>query len=433
MEIKQSRGSPCSFCISRPKCLTLQQKTKTMKPEDIQIDAYDYPLPPERIARHPLAERDRCLLLTCGRTGAPATHIFNELPGLLPDRAVLVYNNTRVINARLRFTKSTGARIEIFCLEPESPADYAQNFAATGRCRWTCLVGNSKKWKDGPLEARLDIGGRSVTLTASRASDAGASQVIEFAWDGGCTFSEVIQGAGEIPIPPYLNRGTEQSDSTDYQTVYSHIEGSVAAPTAGLHFTPGVLDAIDARGIERLEVTLHVGAGTFQPVKSASIGDHPMHSEFIAVDRATVARLKAAIEAGRPVIAVGTTSVRTLESLYHIGCLLAAHEWSGEVPQWYPYADGHPRLEAAEALEHVLLYLESTDSGTLVASTRIIIAPGYEYKIVSGMVTNFHQPRSTLLLLVSAFLGGDRWRAVYDYALAGGYRFLSYGDACLFI
>lgn len=404
-----------------------------MKPEEIKIDAFDYPLPPERIARHPLAERDSCLLLACGREGTPATHIFSELPALLPADSVLVCNNTRVINARLRFSKSTGARIEIFCLEPDAPADYAQNFASTGCCRWNCLVGNSKKWKDGPLETQLEIGARTVTLRAVRASEAGASQVIEFNWDGGCTFSEVIAAAGEIPIPPYLNRGTEQSDATDYQTVYSHIEGSVAAPTAGLHFTPAVLDAISARGIERLEVTLHVGAGTFQPVKSAEIGGHPMHSEFIAVDRATLARLLDAVDAGRRVIAVGTTSVRTLESLYHIGCLMASGKWTGEVPQWYPYSDTHPQLSVSEALAEILRHLDAGASDALVASTRIIIAPGYTYKIVGGMVTNFHQPRSTLLLLVSAFLGGDRWREVYDYALAGDYRFLSYGDACLFL
>lgn len=404
-----------------------------MKPEEIKIDAFDYPLPPERIARHPLAERDSCLLLACGREGTPATHIFSELPALLPADSVLVCNNTRVINARLRFSKSTGARIEIFCLEPDAPADYAQNFASIGCCRWNCLVGNSKKWKDGPLETQLEIGARTVTLRAVRASEAGASQVIEFTWDGGCTFSEVIAAAGEIPIPPYLNRGTEQSDATDYQTVYSHIEGSVAAPTAGLHFTPAVLDAISARGIERLEVTLHVGAGTFQPVKSAEIGGHPMHSEFIAVDRATLARLLDAVDAGRRIIAVGTTSVRTLESLYHIGCLMGAGKWTGEVPQWYPYSDTHPQPSASEALTEILRHLDADASDALVASTRIIIAPGYTYKIVGGMVTNFHQPRSTLLLLVSAFLGGDRWRQVYDYALAGDYRFLSYGDACLFL
>lgn len=404
-----------------------------MKPEDIQIDAYDYALPDERIARHPLAERDKCLLLTCSRDGEPATHIFSELPELLPADAVLVYNNTRVINARLRFAKATGARIEIFCLEPESPADYAQNFASTAGCRWTCLVGNSKRWKDGTLEARLNIDGHAVTLRASRASSAGASQVIEFTWDGGYSFSEVIAAAGEIPIPPYLNRSTEQSDTTDYQTVYSHIEGSVAAPTAGLHFTPEVLAGIDARGIERLEVTLHVGAGTFQPVKSASIGEHPMHSEFIAVDRAMIERLKAAIDAGKRVVAVGTTSVRTLESLYQIGCLLRAGEWHGEVPQWYPYSASHPQLSASDALAEVLSHLEAEGADSLIASTKVIIAPGYTYRVVSGMVTNFHQPRSTLLLLVSAFLGGDRWRSVYDYALSGNYRFLSYGDACLLL
>lgn len=402
-----------------------------MEPKQISIDAYDYPLPQERIAVHPLAERDKCKLLVYKQGKEPQTHVFDELGALLPQDAVLVYNNTRVINARLRFTKDTGARIEIFCLEPEQPRDYAQNFARTSSCSWQCLVGNSKRWKDGPLTAHLNIGGQEVTLTATRRAD--EPNIIRFDWTGNLPFADIIAAAGEIPIPPYLNRSTEQSDTTDYQTVFSHIDGSVAAPTAGLHFTDAVLDDISSRGIERLEVTLHVGAGTFQPVKSESIGEHPMHSEFIVVERHTIERLLAAEQSGRPVIAVGTTSVRTLESLYHAGCLIKTGAWTGEVPQWYPYEELHPDLTVGEALQCLLDYLESEGADAFVATTRIIIAPGYKYRVVKGMVTNFHQPRSTLLLLVSAFVGDPRWREIYDYALNEGYRFLSYGDACLFI
>ncbi len=276
----------------------------------------------------------------------------------------------------------------------------------------------------------LDIDGMTVTLTATRESREGNASVISFSWDNSdVTFSQIISAAGEIPIPPYLNRDTEPSDSSDYQTVFSHIDGSVAAPTAGLHFTDAVLRDIDAAGMERRELTLHVGAGTFQPVKSDSIGEHDMHSEFIAVSRDLIMELAAT---DRPVIAVGTTSVRTLESLYHIGCLVSSGKWNGEVPQWYPYNADHPHLSRGEALSALTAWLDSTGSKTLLASTRIIIAPGYDFKIVNGIVTNFHQPKSTLLLLVSAFIGGD-WRPMYDFALDGDYRFLSYGDASLLL
>ncbi len=398
---------------------------------DIRIEDYDYPLPEERIAVHPLQERDSCKLLVRSGDGALSTRVFRELPGLLPSRSMLIYNNTRVINARLRFRKpGGGASIEIFCLEPVSPADYAVNFASDRSCSWLCFVGNSKRWKSGDLIMPLEIDGASVTLTATRESRQGNASVIRFSWDNPTvTFSRIISAAGVIPIPPYLNRETEPSDSNDYQTVFSHIDGSVAAPTAGLHFTDEVLHAIDKAGMQRRELTLHVGAGTFQPVKSDSIGGHDMHSEFIAVSRDLIAELAVT---DRPVIAVGTTSVRTLESLYYIGCLIHAGEWTGEVPQWYPYDDARPRLSRKEALEAVVAALDSDGSSTLIASTRIIIAPGYDFKVVEGIVTNFHQPKSTLLLLVSAFIGGG-WREMYDYALAGDYRFLSYGDASLLL
>lgn len=392
--------------------------------QHISISAFDYPLPQEKIATHPLAERDQCKLLQISANGGLSEHIFAELPALLPANALLIYNNTRVINARLRFYKETGAAIEIFCLEPVLPADYAVNFASTGSCRWLCLVGNSKKWKEGPLSMLLE----GATLTATRISQAGNAFVIEFAWDkAGMTFASVIEEAGQIPVPPYLNRDTEESDSTDYQTIYSRIAGSVAAPTAGLHFTEKVLADIDARGIGRRELTLHVGAGTFQPVKNDDVADHVMHSEFISVPLGLIEEL-AAID--RHIFAVGTTSVRTLESLYHIGRMMAEGTWTGEVPQWYPYSESHPALSRREALECVAAYLRREGLPALVASTRIMIAPPYQYKVVEGIVTNFHQPKSTLLLLVSAFVG-DAWRAAYDYALSHDFRFLSYGDACL--
>ena len=407
------------------------RKYAPMNPRDIKIEDYAYPLPDERIAKHPLAERDACRLLVFDKDGI-SDHIFKELPELLPDNAMLVYNNTRVINARLRFNKSTGALIEIFCLEPHEPSDYNLAFAAHGACAWQCLVGNSKKWKDGALETYVKTGVGSTRLRAIRCPipmSPDRSQTIAFEWDNpSISFSDIISAIGEIPIPPYLNRRSEESDATDYQTVYSRLEGSVAAPTAGLHFTPELLKAIDRRGIERREVTLHVGAGTFRPVKSDSIGDHDMHSETIAVSRAFIADIAEAV-GRRPIVAVGTTSVRTLESLYHIGCLMASGQWDGELPQWTPYS--MTEMPVSDALNSITAHLDKSGEETLLARTRIIIAPGYRYRIVDAMVTNFHQPQSTLLLLVSAFIG-ESWREIYRHALDTDYRFLSYGDACLF-
>lgn len=400
-----------------------------MTPKDIEIEEYNYPLPDERIARHPLEQRDSCLLLVKSPRGL-SDHRFSELPALLPPGAMLIYNNTRVINARLRFAKESGAMIEVFCLEPTAPADYAVSFASGGAqgVEWLCFVGNSKRWKQGPLRGvvRLD-NGAEIILTAERIEKRDNASVVRFTWDGDATFASVIAAAGELPIPPYLNRKTETADLRDYQTVFSTIDGSVAAPTAGLHFTPELLRAIDSAGMKRRQLTLHVGAGTFQPVKSERIGDHAMHSEFIAVERALIEEL-ARKEA--PVIAVGTTSVRTLESLYHLGCRAAMGLPTGELPQWYPYASEHPRLPLQEALEALL---KAFDGPVFMAQTRVIIAPGYQYKVVDGIITNFHQPCSTLLLLVSAFVGED-WKEIYQHALANpAYRFLSYGDACLLL
>ena len=402
----------------------------------LRIADYDYPLPDERIAKHPLAQREQCKLLyyKCGQPIEERR--FWEVPSLLPERSTLIYNNTRVINARLRFRKETGSTIEIFCLEPVMPRDYEQIFQTTGHCVWQCLVGNSKRWKQGPLTQTVTIDGREVTLSATRGQQRGNAWEIAFDWEGAmaqCTFADVLQAIGEIPIPPYLNRGTEQSDTTDYQTVYSHIDGSVAAPTAGLHFTDGVLHECDQRGIARREITLHVGAGTFQPVKSEHIGDHPMHYEFISVPRNVILDI---INASGPIIAVGTTSVRTLESLYYIGQILEDHPDADEealiVTQWMPYTTPC-QIPTRKALQNIVDYLDRHHADTYMGSTQLMIAPGFQYRIVNGMITNFHQPQSTLLLLVAAFVGNDHWRTMYDYAMAHDFRFLSYGDAQLLL
>lgn len=394
----------------------------------IDMTDFMYPLPDSRIAKHPLKQRDACKLLVADINGIK-DEIFSNLPTLLPDDALLVYNNTRVINARVRMHKATGAAIEIFCLDPVAPADYERNFAAREHVTWNCLVGNSKRWKDGALSRVLSIEGRDVTLTATRTQGANSTWDVTFSWDdSSLTFADIISAAGVIPIPPYLNRNTEESDAEDYQTVFSRIDGSVAAPTAGLHFTDEVLRAIDARGIERANVTLHVGAGTFQPVSASTIGGHPMHSELIVVERQLIENLA---NTKRRVFAVGTTSVRTLESLYHMGVMAKRSEFSGELPQWY-WLDNPSDMSVKEALDALISFMDAKHTDRLVASTRICIAPGYRYRIVNGLITNFHQPGSTLLLLVSAMIG-DTWRNVYEHALQNDYRFLSYGDACLFI
>ncbi len=400
----------------------------------IKISAYDYPLPEERIARFPLPVRDQSKLLVY-RHGEVTEDIFSALPAYLDPGELMVFNNTKVIRARLHFRKDTGALIEVFCLEPAFPTDYALNFQQTGGCSWLCLIGNLKRWKEGTLHRSFALKGKTVTLSATRGDGAGTAHRIDFAWDDTeASFADILEAAGELPIPPYLNRATQESDMETYQTVYSKIEGSVAAPTAGLHFTEEVLAALDRRGIDCEELTLHVGAGTFKPVKSEEIAEHEMHAEHIAVHRSTIAKLLAR---GGQAVAVGTTSVRSLESLYYIGILLHRYpdakveEW--HVSQWIPYEnDGMPVLSPAEALQHVADYMDRNGLDTLHAVTQIIIAPGYAYKIVKKMVTNFHQPKSTLLLLVSAFVNGD-WRKIYDYALAHDFRFLSYGDSSLLI
>ena len=407
-----------------------------MEPKHIQIKDYNYPLPDERIAKFPLAERDTSKLLVYQQGNISQDH-FRSLPDYLPQGALMIFNNTRVVRARLHFRKSTptqnenslGALIEIFILEPALPVEYQENFLSRGKCSWYCMVGNLKKWKTGALHQEICIGQERVTLSASRVGTHGTSHEIEFSWNSNHTWAEVLEATGELPIPPYLNRNTEQSDLTTYQTVYSKIKGSVAAPTAGLHFTPEVLSALDAHGINREEVTLHVGAGTFKPVKSEEIGDHDMHTEHIAVRRETIEKL---IRYEGKAIAVGTTSVRTLESLYYMGILAMQGKEDLHVEQWMPYESDTKGIDTCQALSALLEYMDKRNIDVLHSSTQIIIAPGYDFHIVRVMITNFHQPQSTLLLLVSAFVKGD-WHSIYDYALANDFRFLSYGDSSILI
>ncbi len=404
----------------------------TIKAQQISVNDYDYELPDERIAKFPLPRRDESKLLLY-RDGEVSESVFKHIADYLPEGALMVFNNTRVIRARLLFQRATGAHIEVFCLDPNEPHDYETVFQQTETCCWTCLVGNAKKWKEPVLRRDITIGDKHVTLSATRMESHGETHKIRFSWDGGYSFAEVLEAAGELPIPPYLHRKTQESDLKTYQTVYSKVKGSVAAPTAGLHFTPEVLAELDKRGFMREELTLHVGAGTFKPVKSETIEGHEMHTEYISVRRSTIEHL---MQHAGPIIAVGTTSVRTLESLYYIGVKIAANpEASGEelvVPQWMPYEEENNRLSMKEALMNILNHLDRHHLDTLVTATQIIIVPGYRFKLVKGIVTNFHQPKSTLLLLISAFVKGD-WKRIYNYAMSHDFRFLSYGDSSLLL
>ncbi|TGY09112.1 S-adenosylmethionine:tRNA ribosyltransferase-isomerase [Bacteroides muris (ex Afrizal et al. 2022)] len=404
-------------------------------PKHIRISEFNYPLPDERIAKFPLPVRDQSKLLLY-RHGEVSEDRFISLPEYLSSGSLMIFNNTKVIQARLHFRKETGALIEVFCLEPIQPNDYVLNFQQTEHVAWLCMVGNLKKWKEGTLRREMTVKGKPLTLTAERGECHGTSHWVNFRWNNPeVTFADILEVFGELPIPPYLNRETQESDKETYQTVYSKIKGSVAAPTAGLHFTPRILDALRNKGVELEELTLHVGAGTFKPVKSEEIEGHEMHTEYISVSRNTLEKL---IAHDGKAVAVGTTSVRTLESLYHIGVTLLnnpeATEEDLHVRQWQPYemSGETAATSAVESLQAIVAYLDRHSMETLHTSTQIIIAPGYEYKIVKAMVTNFHQPQSTLLLLVSAFVHGD-WQKIYNYALANDFRFLSYGDSSLLI
>lgn len=454
--------------------------------EEILIEEYNYPLPDERIAKYPLAERDQSKLLVY-RDGQVSEDRFYNVGDYLPMGSLLIYNNTRVIQARLEFYKNAvqefrssgvtseqaqgatnpstplnnevtrGARIEVFCLEPLQPHDYQLALGSTNGCTWKCMIGNAKKWKTGALSLPVVLpSGEEVTLFAEKGEQTGNTFAVHFSWNptaqrsnsaavqqqSGLTgvtelnisFAEILDAVGELPIPPYLNRKTEESDKTTYQTVYSRIKGSVAAPTAGLHFTDNVLNGLRARGVQTAEVTLHVGAGTFQPVKVADANQHTMHTEIIAVPRDTIETIIANLG---HIVAVGTTSMRTLESLYFLGIQLLHHSTQLlhhatqllSVAQFEPYEKEYT-LSTREALQAIVDYLDSTKQDVLHAETQIMIKPGYQFRVVDQLITNFHQPKSTLLLLVSAFVGGD-WHTIYDYALSHDFRFLSYGDSSI--
>lgn len=394
---------------------------------ELHIEDYSYSLPDERIAKYPLPERDASKLLIY-HDGCVRERKFRSLAEELPEGALMVFNDTKVVPARLFFRRPTGAHIEIFCLEPDTPAEYNTIFATTECCRWKCVIGNSKRLKTGEI-LTLDTDSHEwddLAPTARLIGRDGQTGVVEFRWQGGAPFSAVLERCGRVPIPPYLNRDTEAIDLERYQTLYAHIRGSVAAPTAGLHFTQRVLDDIAAKGIDTENVCLHVGAGTFLPVKSSLVSEHPMHREPFVVSRDLLCRLR---DAKRPVVAVGTTSVRTLESLYYVGVSCLEQGTPADVDQWAPYTREYG-ASLTEALDAIVKYLDDNGLKELKVGTRIIIVPGFRFRVVDAMVTNFHQPQSTLLLLISAFVAGD-WHTIYDYALANDFRFLSYGDSSL--
>lgn len=395
---------------------------------DIHISDFDYPLPEERIAKYPLAERDSSKLLCCKRLRPGefemTDRVFRELPEMIPADALMVFNDTKVVPARLHFVRESGAHIEVFCLEPDSPAEYATNFAATASCRWKCIIGNAKRWKNDVLtHASLE----NIGLTATFVSRDGQTGIVEFNWKDGSPFSRVLELCGSIPIPPYLNRESESLDWERYQTLYAHIRGSVAAPTAGLHFTERVLTALKDKGVDLQQVCLHVGAGTFLPVKDDEVARHTMHREPFVVSKALLQKLRD--KGDRPCVAVGTTSVRTLESLYYAGAQCLEEGAPHDISQWEPYTREYP-YSAQECLDALIAWLDSQKMEALSLGTRIIIVPGFRFRLVDRLVTNFHQPQSTLLLLVSAFTGGN-WQEIYQHALDGGYRFLSYGDSSI--
>ena len=402
---------------------------------EIDIEIYTYPLDPDRIAQHPLPERDESKLL-CYIDGTVSEDRFRHLSAHLPSDSLMVFNDTRVIRARLLFQKSTGATVEIFCLEPLEPTREVElAFQQTGSCRWKCMIGNARRWKTGELQQCFKTADQHILLSAKDQEQLeDGTYAIRFTWEpASLSFGEILERSGQIPLPPYINRSTEPEDQLRYQTLYADHNGSVAAPTAGLHFTEPVLKSLRETGIRSEKVTLHVGLGTFKPVSTADIHKHVMHREEIVMKERTINHLIQSLD--RPIIAVGTTTVRTLESLYWLGVkLLSSPELlTLSLEQWDPYilAEGLD-ISAKEALEQVLIYMKKVGTSQITAETQIMIVPGYRFRIINGMITNFHQPRSTLLLLISAYLGPD-WKRIYSFALKNKFRFLSYGDACLFL
>lgn len=409
------------------------------RPQALSIDEFDYPLPDERIAQHPLAERDASKLLIY-RRGEITQSLFNTITEQIPADSLLLFNDTKVFQARIIFHKQTGARIEIFCLEPVAPtADYQVAFSNPGECYWKCLVGNNKKWKNGILTLPVVVNQKQVLLKAGKVDQAGETSIIRFFWEPEeLSFAAILDQSGLVPLPPYIHRDADSEDKERYQTIYARLKGSVAAPTAGLHFTEKVFKSLTAKNISTGFVTLHVGAGTFKPVSASTLGEHEMHAEQISITRILLQQLISLNEVGtgRNVFPVGTTSMRTIESFYWLGVRMLKNRFDASNPaihQWDPY---DPQLDTGismvESMKALLDYLNRIGEEQLIASTQLIIAPGYKYRVASGLITNFHQPRSTLLLLVSALIGDD-WKKVYDYALNNDFRFLSYGDSCLLI
>ena len=395
---------------------------------EIRIEDYHYDLPDGRIAKYPLPDRDASKLLLY-RDEMVTDDIFRNIPAYLPESSLMVFNETKVVPARLHFVRETGAHIEIFCLEPHEPAEYNLSFASTKKCSWKCVIGNAKRWKEDELKLYNPLSDNKITdmdLRAKLISREDRTGIVEFNWKGELPFSGVLESCGTIPIPPYLGRESEEIDITRYQTTYARIRGSVAAPTAGLHFTAPVLEAIGRKGIDIEKVCLHVGAGTFLPVKSSDVREHQMHREPFSVG---IDLLRALAAKKSPLVAVGTTSVRTLESLYYIGVSCLEKGTPAPVNQWDPYVREYS-ASTSEALGAIVDYLEKNGLQSLETATSIIIVPGFRFRLTDWMVTNFHQSESTLILLVSAFVG-DGWRKIYDYAIKNGFRFLSYGDSSL--
>lgn len=400
---------------------------------NIDIREFDYPLQDENIAKFPLKNRDEAKLLRLTEEGKLAENYFYELPELLDNDTLLVLNDTKVVYARILFKKDSGSTIEIFCLEPMLPSDIQLSFEQKQTCEWKCFVGNNKRWKSDTISKKIIIEDKEIILSAERKRNYDDSWIVSFSWTGEVTFSEILDKAGEVPLPPYLKRNASEQDKTDYQTVYAHYEGSVAAPTAGLHFTKKTFDDISQRGIDTCFVTLHVGAGTFKPVKENNVLDHVMHTERISIKKDTIEKLLNYSD--KKIRCVGTTSVRTIESLYWYGLDLITNAVSPSeymnISQWEPYKNTSSSVSRTDALTAILEAMDKNKTDCLTGQTQLMIIPSYEYKMTDGMITNFHQPKSTLLLLVSAMIG-DQWKKVYNFALSHKYRFLSFGDACMF-
>lgn len=406
-----------------------------MNAQELKITDFTYHLPDAKIAQHPLKERDKSKLLIY-RNGQITETVFNKLPTILNENDCLIFNDTKVVHARILFQKESGARIEIMCLEPVNPNDAAICFKQTETCQWAALVGNNKKWKEGLLTKVFEINGTEVTLVAERVKQHLDSYLIKFSWNGGFTFADVIYYAGLLPLPPYMNRDADEEDENRYQTVYAKFEGSVAAPTAGLHFTQSVFEKLTQKKVKTDFVTLHVGAGTFKPVKAEVMADHQMHEEHVIIEKSLVQNLLNCIENKNRIIVVGTTSLRTIESLYLFGIQLINKKdnWNKinqmEISQWEPYNDDNKQIATNLILKTILEWMEVKKVNKITGTTQIMIAPPYQIKLADAIITNFHQPESTLLLLVSAFIGED-WRDVYYYALNNNFRFLSYGDSSI--